>query len=56
MELQQALQLYGDYCLRVAFTYTKDFQVAEEIVQDVFFQYKEESFRAESSLKTYLVK
>lgn len=56
MELHQALQLYGDYCLRVAYTYTKDFHAAEEIIQDVFFQYKEERFKAQSSLKTYLVK
>lgn len=56
MELQQVLQLYGDYCLRVAYTYTKDLQVAEEIVQDVFLQYNPDVFKQQSSLKTYLVK
>lgn len=56
MELQQVLHLYGDYCLRIAYTYTKDLQAAEEIVQDVFLQYNPEVFKQQSSLKTYVVK
>lgn len=56
MELERALHLYGDYCLRIAYTYTKNLQEAEEIVQDVFYQFNEEKFRGESSIKTYLVK
>lgn len=56
MDLEEALQLYGDYCLRIAYIYTKDRQAAEEIIQDVFLQYEPDSFREEASLKTYLVK
>jgi len=49
---------HGEYCLRVAYLYVKDWAIAEEIVQDVFFAYycQQESFEQRSSLKTYLVK
>jgi len=49
---------HGEYCLRVAYLYVKDWAVAEEIVQDVFFAYyrQQERFEQRSSLKTYLVK
>lgn len=49
---------HGEYCLRVAYLYVKDWAIAEEIVQDVFFAYycQQERFEQRSSLKTYLVK
>lgn len=49
---------HGEYCLRVAYLYVKDWAIAEEIVQDVFFSYyrQQERFEQRSSLKTYLVK
>lgn len=49
---------HGEYCLRVAYLYVKDWAVAEEIVQDVFFAYyrQQDRFEQRSSLKTYLVK
>lgn len=49
---------HGEYCLRVAYLYVKDWAIAEEIVQDVFFAYyrQQECFEQRSSLKTYLVK
>ncbi|WP_155592682.1 sigma-70 family RNA polymerase sigma factor [Lysinibacillus cavernae] len=49
---------HGEYCLRVAYLYVKDWAIAEEIVQDVFFAYyrQQDRFEQRSSLKTYLVK
>jgi RNA polymerase sigma factor (sigma-70 family) len=49
---------HAEYCLRVAYLYVKDWAIAEEIVQDVFFAYyrQQERFEQRSSLKTYLVK
>ena len=49
---------HGEYCLRVAYLYVKDWAIAEEIVQDVFLAYyrQQERFEQRSSLKTYLVK
>lgn len=56
--IEEIIHTYGDYLLRVSYIYVKDQRVAEEIVQDVFFLYyhKEQQFRGQSSLKTYLVK
>lgn len=31
------MEEHGEYCLRVAYLYVKDWAIAEEIVQDVFF-------------------
>lgn len=49
---------HGEYCLRVAYLYVKDWAIAEEIVQDVFLAYyrQQDRFEQRSSLKTYLVK
>lgn len=48
----------SEYLLRIAYLYVKDWQAAEDIVQDVFLTYYEkfEQFEAKSSLKTYLVR
>lgn len=56
-QLQQVMDEYGEYCLRMAYLYTKDWALAEEVVQDVFLAYyKQQSFQQQSSLKTYLTK
>ncbi|MEY9973965.1 RNA polymerase sigma factor (sigma-70 family) [Lysinibacillus sp. RC46] len=56
--LANIMNEHGEYCLRVAYLYVKDWAIAEEIVQDVFFAYyqQQERFEQRSSLKTYLVK
>lgn len=56
--LEEVMEEHGEYCLRVAYLYVKDWAIAEEIVQDVFFAYYRQRDRSEqrSSLKTYLVK
>ncbi|MFF5995634.1 sigma-70 family RNA polymerase sigma factor [Lysinibacillus sp. KU-BSD001] len=58
MDIQQLIHTYSDYLYRVAFIYTKDASAAEEVVQDVFFNYyrKQSQFKGEAKLKTYLVK
>ncbi|MBD8026062.1 sigma-70 family RNA polymerase sigma factor [Ureibacillus sp. Re31] len=56
--LEEIIELYGDYLLRIAYTYVKDQRIAEEMIQDVFLAYykKRGQFRGEASLKTYLTK
>lgn len=56
--LEEVLDRYGDYLLRIAYTYVKDKRIAEEILQDVMFTYyrKQDQFRKEASLKTYLTR
>lgn len=56
--LATIMQEHGEYCLRVAYLYVKDWAIAEEIVQDVFFSYyrQQDRFEQRASLKTYLVK
>ena len=37
--LSAIMDEHGEYCLRVAYLYVKDWAIAEEIVQDVFLAY-----------------
>lgn len=56
--LKEVMEAYGEYCIRVAYLYVKDWAAAEEIVQDVFLAYykQQQRFEGRASLKTYLVK
>ncbi|SOC21139.1 RNA polymerase sigma-70 factor [Ureibacillus xyleni] len=56
--IEQIVETYSDYLLRVAYIYVKDRRYAEEIVQDVFMNFykKRDQFREHSSVKTYLTK
>ena len=58
MAIEQIIEEHGDYLLKVAYLYVKNMATAEDIVQDVFiaFYQKQEQFRREASLRTYLVK
>lgn len=49
---------HTDYLLQLSYLYVKDWNTAEDIVQDVFLNYwiKANQFRAQSSLKTYLTR
>ena len=55
---QEAMQQHADYLLRIAYLYVKDWQAAEDIVQDTFLTYyaKFEQFEERASLKTYLTR
>lgn len=54
--LNEAMEQYGDYLKRLIFTYVKDIQKAEDIVQDVFIKFYKSlaRFEGRSSIKTYL--
>ena len=56
--MQKYLQEYGEYIYHLAYLYVKDVHAAEEITQDVFYTYtkKQQQFRGEASLKTYLTR
>lgn len=58
MNIEELIYTYSDYLYRVAFIYTKDERVAEEVVQDVFFNFyrKQHQYYGTASLKTYLTK
>lgn len=58
MGIEEIIAQHGDHLLKVAYLYVKNRSTAEDIVQDVFiaFYRKQEQFRQESSLRTYLVK
>lgn len=57
-EIEEIIAEHGDYLLRVAYLYVKNIATAEDIVQDVFiaFYEKQDQYRGEASLRTYLVK
>lgn len=54
--LNEAMEVHGDYLKRLIFSYIKDYQKAEDIVQDVFVKFYKhlERFEGRSSIKTYL--
>ncbi|WP_332646761.1 RNA polymerase sigma factor [Lysinibacillus sp. 54212] len=58
MNIEELIYTYSDYLYRVAFIYTKDERAAEEVVQDVFFNFyrKRDQYNGTASLKTYLTK
>ena len=58
MELEELIYTYSDYLYRIAYSYVKDEQAAEEVVQDVFFKFYKTSSRFENKahIKTYLTR
>ncbi|MEG0260637.1 MAG: sigma-70 family RNA polymerase sigma factor [Lysinibacillus sp.] len=58
MEIEEIITNHGDYLLKIAYLYVKNQATAEDIVQDVFIAYyeKQDQFRGEASIRTYLVK
>ena len=53
-----AVNEYTDYLIRLSYMYVKDWQSAQDIVQDTFLTYyaKFEQFEERSTLKTYLTR
>ncbi len=58
MELEELIYTYSDYLYRIAYSYVKDEQAAEEVVQDVFFKFYKTSahFEGTAHIKTYLTR
>ncbi|ATP41597.1 RNA polymerase subunit sigma-24 [Solibacillus sp. R5-41] len=56
MQLEQFVRMHGEELLRLAVTYVKNTQVAEDIVQDVLLKAfeQQQQFRGESTYRTYL--
>ena len=56
--MQQLVKQYGEYIYHLAYLYVKNKENAEEITQDVFYNFrmKQEQFRGEAQLKTYLTR
>lgn len=54
--LESVMNQYGSSIVKLAYSYVKDFNIAEDISQDVFVSYfnQLDNFRRESSVKTYL--
>lgn len=54
-ELEEQMDLYSDYLLKLAYVYVKDRQIAEDIVQEVFIQfYFSNQYEEQGKLKSYL--
>lgn len=56
--LEQAMEAHGEMLTRLAMTYVKNRQIAEDITQDVFVRAFEkiEDYRGDATYKTYLCK
>lgn len=56
VEFEKVIDNYGESLMQLAYTYVKNQQIAEDIVQDVFVKAYEkiDDFRGESSYQTYL--
>ncbi|SOC39889.1 sigma-70 family RNA polymerase sigma factor [Ureibacillus acetophenoni] len=54
--LNTALEEYGDYLKHLVYTYVKDIQKTEDIVQDVFIKFYKslDRFEGRATFKTYL--
>ena len=57
-DLEGMMRTYGNDVLRTAYMYVKDIHTAEDIFQEVFIKAdrNKESFRGESSVKTWLIR
>ena len=51
---QKAMQQHTDYLLRIAYLYVKDWQAAEDIVQDVFIQFYHSKYVEDGKMCAYL--
>ncbi|MDI7743126.1 sigma-70 family RNA polymerase sigma factor [Lysinibacillus fusiformis] len=54
--LNEAMDRHGDYLKQLIYTYVKDLQKTEDIIQDVFIKFYKslDRFEGRSSIKTYL--
>lgn len=57
-DIERMMHQYGDYLLRTAFTYLKDYQAAEDAVQETFINVYRHygGFRGECSEKTWITR
>lgn len=57
-DLETLMRTYGNDVLRMAYSYVKDYDTAEDIFQEVFIKVNAnlQEFRGESSVKTWLLR
>lgn len=57
-DLEDLMRTYGNDVLRMAYSYVKDYDTAEDIFQEVFIKVNAnlKEFRGESSVKTWLLR
>lgn len=57
-DLEYLMRTYGNDVLRMAYSYVKDYDTAEDIFQEVFIKVNASlgAFRGESSIKTWLLR
>ena len=57
-QIKHVMNDHGEYLIRLAYLYVKDWSTAEDIMQEVFINYyqKADQFENRSSLKNYLSK
>ena len=55
---EEALKLYGDSLMRVAFTYTQNMDDAQDMVQEAFLRYltKAPKFKSDEHEKAWLIR
>lgn len=53
---EEILHTHGDYIVRLCYTYTKDWQMAEDLTQETFLRFyaAQGKFRHDADVKTYL--
>jgi len=58
IQFKKIMKENGEYLIRLAFSYVKNWSTAEDIVQEVFVTYyqKSDQFEKRSSIRTYLAK
>ncbi|MDD5900313.1 MAG: sigma-70 family RNA polymerase sigma factor [Lachnospiraceae bacterium] len=58
LDLEHLMRTYGNDVLRMAYSYVKDYDTAEDIFQEVFIKVNANlnEFRGESSIKTWLLR
>lgn len=56
--LEQLMELHTEHLFRIAYYYTKDLQIAEDIVQDVFikFYHNQKHYEERGEMKAYLAR
>lgn len=58
LNAEQIIELYGEYLYHLNYLYMKDYQLAEEVTQDVIMKFllHKDKYRKDASLKTYLTR
>lgn len=58
LKLKSAMDQHGEYLIRFIYLYVRDWSIAEDLVQETFYNYynKMDQFEHKASIKTYLTR